>query len=92
MSNLFENDDLRVQLADRMEMRVGDVEDFWPFDQPECDYRVLLWMRHDVQPRWPETYHLFKSYISGQMHDYTVGDYTRGAILAVGIINTNKDE
>lgn len=92
MSDLFENDDLRTQLADRMEMDVGDVEDFWPFDNASDDYSVLLWMRHEVKTRWPSTYVLFISYISGSMHSYVVGDYTRGAMLAVGIINSNKQK
>lgn len=89
MSGLFDNDDLRVQLADRMD---ANPDDFEPFVNPTHDYEVLLWMRHKVQVKWPTTYTLFISYISGSMHSYVVGDYTRGAMLAVGIINSNKQK
>jgi hypothetical protein len=92
VTNIFDNDDLRVQLADRMKMDVGDVEDFWPLDDPTDDYSVLLWMRHEVQHKYPSTYIQFISYVSGAMHSYNVGDYTRNAMLAVGIIDNSKDK
>lgn len=89
MTNLFENDDLRVQLADRME---ANPDDFEPFVNPTHDYDVLLWMRHTVKAKWPDTYRTFISYISGAMHSYNVGDYARGAMLAIGIINSSKNK
>lgn len=92
MTELFENDDLRVQLAEKMEIDVGDIEDFWPFEDPSADYDVLMWMRHTVKHKWPTTYSIFLSYVSGAMHSYAVGDYARGAMLAIGIINTAKSE
>lgn len=87
MSNLFANDDLRVQLADRMGI---SPEGFNPLYSTSDDYKVLQWMRTVVQVDYPSTYKLFISYISGPMYHYSVGDFTRGAMLAIGITNSNK--
>ena len=89
MTNLFDNEDLRTELADRMGIDT-DVDDFYPLQNPTHDYEVLLWMRTEVKEKYPDTYRRFISYISGQMYDYVVGDYARGAICAIGIINTNN--
>ena len=87
MTNLFDNDDLRVQLADRMDIEeVG----FNPLFSVEDDYKVLQWMRTTVRMKYPTTHDLFVSYVSGAMHHYVVGDWTRGAMLAIGIIDSSK--
>ncbi len=87
MTNLFENDDLRVQLADRMGI---DAEGFNPLYNVADDYKVLIWMRTEVKNEYFDTWRTFISYISGAMYEYVVGDYTRGAMVAIGIINTGR--
>ena len=87
MTNIFELDSLRVELADRMEI---SPEGFNPLYNASDDYKVLQWMRTEVKAKYPDTYRTFISYISGQMHDYVVGDYTRGAYCAIGIVDPRK--
>lgn len=89
MSNLFENDDLRVQLADRMGI---SPEGFNPLYNVAHDYAVLQWMRTEVQENYASTWRTFISYISSPMYNYVVGDYARNAMLAIGIINTSESE
>lgn len=85
----FEQDELRVQLAERMEI---DAEGFNPLYSVRDDYKVLQWMRTTVKTDYEATWKTFASYVSGAMHQYVVGDYYKGALLAVGIIDTGKPE
>lgn len=85
----FEQDELRVQLADRMGI---DPEGFNPLYSVSDDYKVLQWMRSAVRTEYEATFKTFASYVSGAMHQYVVGDFYKGALLAVGIIDTGKPE
>jgi hypothetical protein len=87
VNSLFDIDDLRVQLADRMDI---SPEGFNPLYSTSDDYKVLQWMRNDVRVNYPSTWLTFASYVSGAMHQYVVGDYTKGAMLAIGIVDTGK--
>lgn len=80
--NIFENDDLRVQLAERMGIPASG---FSPLVNPEDDYMVLCWMRNAVKIDNKDTYKTFISYVSGPMYMYEVGDYARGAMCALGV-------
>lgn len=82
VTNIFDNDELRVQLAERMGIPAGG---FFPLRNPEDDYMVLCWMRNTVQIDARDTFKTFISYISGPMHKYEVGDYARGAMCALGV-------
>lgn len=86
----FEQNDILKQLANKMG-DYADINDFHPLDNAEHDYRVQLWMREDVRLNNPTTYQDYISYISGPMHAYTVGDYVKAAIFAIGIIDTSKE-
>lgn len=85
----YEQDELRVQLAERMKI---DEEGFNPLYNVGDDYKILVWMRTTVQQDYEATWKTFASYISGAMHQYVVGDYYKAALLAVGIIDTGKPE
>jgi len=92
MSNIFDNDDLRVQLAARMGIvKPEEVDGFKPLSNVAHDYMVLHWMRAIVQYDANDTYKTFISYISGAMHEYNVGDYARGAMCALGVDISVKD-
>ena len=86
---MFSEEGLIRELKDRMEMDEG--VDFNPFIRPQDDYKVLQWMRTVVKSEYITTYRTFTSYISGAMHQYVVGDYVRGAILAIGIISAEQE-
>ena len=87
MKTIFDDDGLRVELADRMGI---DAEGFNPMYNPSDDYKVLQWMRTEVKNKYFDTYRTFISYISGAMHQYVVGDFARGAICAAGIVDPRK--
>lgn len=87
MKTIFDDDSLRVELANRMEI---DAEGFNPMYNPSHDYKVLQWMRTQVRQEYMDTYKTFVGYISGAMHEYVVGDFARGAICAIGIIDPRK--
>lgn len=86
---MFSEEALIKELKARMEM--DESVDFNPFIKPQDDYKVLQWMRTTVKSEYVTTYRTFISYISGAMHQYVVGDYVRGAILAIGIISAAQE-
>lgn len=88
---IFKQGDILKQLASRMgEDGPADFDDWHPLDNPAQDYMVLEWMRNTVRVKFPATYQDFISYVSGAMHQYNVGDYTKAALFAIGIIDTSK--
>ena len=90
--SIFDNDDLRIQLAERMGIeKPEEIDAFKPLSNVAHDYMVLHWMRAVVQHEFKDTYRTFISYLSGSMHQYNVGDYARGAMCALGIDIAEKD-
>lgn len=87
----FEQNNVLKQLAVKMgEDGPASLEDWHPLDNPAQDYMVLEWMRNTVRVEFKTTYEDFVSYISGPMHYYKTGDYTKAALFAIGIIDISK--
>lgn len=63
---------------------------FYPMTNVADDYSVLVWMKQIVQYKYPDTYRDFIGMVSGAMWQYVVGDYAKGAMCAIGIIDTKS--
>ena len=63
---------------------------FYPMTNADHDYSVLEWMRNVVQYKYPDTYRDFLGMISGAMWQYNVGDFAKGAMCAIGIVDTKS--
>lgn len=85
----FEQNDVLKQLASKMG-EYANVDDFHPLDNVAHDYAVLEWMRDVVRVENVTTYGEFIAMVSGPMHLYKTGDYVKGAIFSIGIIDTSK--
>lgn len=87
----FEENNVLKQLALKMgEDGPADFDDWHPLDNAAQDYMVLEWMRNTVRLEFKTTYEEFISYVSGAMHQYKTGDYTKAALFAIGIIDVSK--